>query len=123
MVLFPLAVGEHWALLVAQVKSKEVKRYDSLLVVTEVGYLAADTLLTKLKTTGLEHLEWLPGSCPHRCYTLVQGPLECGIFVAWWMEDERRELLGQGRWCRGWPKPLECRHHIEKVLANVSLPP
>ena len=75
---------------------KSVKYYDSLMVESEAGYIAADMMLTKLKQEGLEHMSWLPDSCQHRCHAAVQGPLECGFFVIWWMEEEIRQLMGQG---------------------------
>ena len=38
---------------------KSVKYYDSLMVESEAGYLAADMMLTNLKQEGLEHMSWL----------------------------------------------------------------
>ena len=118
LVLIPLAVNEHWSLLVLESSLQSVKYYDSLLHESEAGYLAADILLTKLRHDGLEHMQWLPLSCPHRCHAATQGPLECGFFVGWWMEEEVRQLMGEGRWRRGWVIAKEARVQMLKIMNN-----
>ena len=119
VVLIPLTVGEHWTLLVLQMQQNVVKYYDSLKFESESGYLAADMLLTKLKQQDdLKGLGWLPEVCPHRCNCSLQGTMQCGYFVAWWMEEEVRELMGQGRWCRGWPNAALTRQSMQKAMGN-----
>jgi hypothetical protein len=68
---------------------------------------------------GVEHLQWLPDVCPHRCYEAVQGTLQCGYFEAWWLEAEVREVQGQGRRCRRWPNAMQTRQSMQKVMANA----
>ena len=61
---------------------KSVKYYDSLMVESEAGYLAADLMLTKLKQQGLEHMSWLPDSFPHvscSCSRTFGVWLLCGL--------------------------------------------
>ena len=123
LILMPLTVSEHWTLLVVQCSSLQVQYYDSLKFESESGWMVADMLMTKLKQEafkeGVEHLQWLPDNCPHRCNEAVQGTLQCGYFVAWWLEEEVRELQGQGRWCRGWPNAMQTRQSMQKVMANA----
>ena len=123
LMLMPLTVSDHWTLLVVQCSSLQVQYYDSLKFESESGWMVADMLLSKLKQEalkeGLEHLQWLPDVCPHRCNEALQGTLQCGYFVAWWMEEEVRELQGQGRWCRGWPNAMQTRQSMQKVMANA----
>ena len=71
-------------------KLKTLRYYDSLSVESETCRLFGDFLVTELKKK-VEDLQWLPPSCPSRCNTVKQGPLECGFYVCWWCEEEARE--------------------------------
>ena len=118
LVLLPILQGGHWVLMVVDVKQKECRYYDSLAVEAESCYLRADFILEHLKK--IAGMEWLPTSMPHRCNDVKQGPLECGFFVTWWMEEECRRRLGEGIWSRGCPRPGDVRKNIYKLLCNLE---
>ena len=52
--------------------------------------------------------------------TVKQGPLECGLYVAWWMEEEVREKLGEGKWPRGRPDISNLREKMWKAFLNLE---
>jgi len=118
VVLLPIVHSEHWVLLVLDLQNKQCRYYDSLLVESESCYLRADFLLESLRKSG--KAEWLPAALPHRCNAVRQGPLECGFFVLWWMEDECRRRLGEGRCSKGWPRPGDVRANMCKLFANMQ---
>ena len=120
VVLVPICDGGHWTMLVIDHGMQACRYYDSLAVQVEAAHLKADYLLTQLKKEPLPHLQWLPAVCPSRGHGSRQGPLECGFFVGWWMEEECRAMLGEGFCSRGCPKPAGVRRSMEKLLLNLK---
>ena len=120
VVLIPLWRGEHWTLIVLDHVERQCRYYDSLTVESQGSYLVADFLVTELHKAGHASLEWLPPVCPHRRNFCRQGPLECGFFVCWWLEEECRAMMGEG-WCsQGWPQPMEARRCLQRFMHNLK---
>ena len=100
----PIWSSDHWTLLVVDAALQECRFYDSLHTPMESCWIFADSLLTELKK--LPEMQWLPQACPKRQNHCEQGPLECGFFTCWWMEEEVRRACGERPFCRGYPKIL-----------------
>ena len=49
-----------------------------------------------------------------------QGPLECGLFVCWYMEDEVRQHLGQGWGAKGYPDAGTVTERLKVLLRQVE---
>ena len=98
--------GPHWTLLVVDCKTQECRYYDSLSLQQPgeetYGWMCADNICTELKK--LENMQWLGKTCPGRTNHAVQGALECGFYVCWWMEAELRVARGERPFLRGLPQ-------------------
>ena len=104
LTMFPIWSDEHWTLLVVDSKQKECRYYDSLQNQQNSSWMFADHILAELKK--VEGMQWLPEACPARTNYCRQGPLECGLYVCWWMEEEVRRALGERPFWRGMPRIL-----------------
>ena len=49
---------------------------------------------------------WLPPELPKKKNFCKHNDVQCGFFVAWWMEDEIRAASGEGFYGRKQPKVL-----------------
>ena len=83
--LLPMFAGGHWVLLQADKLKKQLKFADSL------GGPVSDQVLKKTEEAlafwrRLPTWSWVPAEVPVRWNSVRQGPLQCGFFVATWLE-------------------------------------
>ena len=58
-------------------------------------FLLADRLVAMLKEQK-GRFQWLPEALPQRWNHCRQPGVDCGFYVAWWLEDEIRAANGEG---------------------------
>ena len=104
LAFLPVWSEVHWTLLVIDHTLQECRYYDSLKDMQTSNWLYADALLSELKKAKV--LPWLPAKCPDKANYCVQGPLECGFYACWFMEEEIRRAHGERPFRRGVPQIL-----------------
>ena len=94
----------------------QVRYYDTLQAESQSSRARAGAILGQLASfkDGLSHV--LPG----RRNWARQGPLQCGFFICWYMEEEVRCWLGEPWGLRGWPSCLEVRDQLLRIVKNIQ---
>ena len=90
----PICAGGHWTLLQASQKERSVAFADSLN--GPVSGVMLDHVLEALRNWKLmPSWSWVPVVAPERCNRCRQGPLECGFYVATWLERQILQIAGR----------------------------
>ena len=90
----PIYAREHWALLQLDQEERTLKFADSLNGPVYARILeAAGDALKYWKQLPCCH--WVPTEVPQRWNKVRQGPLQCGFFVATWLERSFRKAAGK----------------------------
>ena len=90
----PICTGGHWVLLQASQEKRTVEFADSLngpVSAVMLDYAGEALRCWKL----MPSWSWVPVVVPERWNTVRQGPLECGFFVATWLERAILKIAGK----------------------------
>ena len=83
---------DHWTLLAVDVQAEEIRYYDSLQEPHDLCGILANHLQTMLKHDPKGNCQWLPADLPQRRNHCRQSGVDCGFYVAWWLE------VGKSHW-------------------------
>ena len=109
----PICAGGHWVLLQASQEKRTVEFADSLNgPVSEVILQSTRDALKFLKL--LPSWSWVPTAVPLRWGRVRQGPLECGLSVATWLE--RAILKAAGMKCLEMSSKVDAKQLKERLL-------
>ena len=90
----PICAGAHWVLLQACQETHTVAFADSLN--GPVSAVMLDNAVEALRSWRLmPSWSWVPAVVPDRWNTVRQGPLECGFYVATWLERQILQIAGK----------------------------
>ena len=108
--------AEHWTLLSLNFKDHQVWYRDTLKIQADGNSRTARQVLELAHTID----EDMPLEVPMRKNLVQQEPLQCGLYVMAYLEEDIRVALGQGEKASGWPKPAEVQARLRALLLNLQ---
>ena len=129
LVLVPLTAGEHggghWTLLAitkplgpAASGAVQVRYYDTLKNVSQRCLMRAQLWLRGIEPD-CEQLK-READTLQKCNASLQVGSECGFTVFWYLEEELRAFLGEGRGRRGWLNSVAARNKVCSVMRTLA---
>ena len=83
---------DHWTLLAVDVQAEEMRYYDSLQLEHPLCRCLATGVKYMLQYDKKGKCQWMPEDIPERHNHCRQEGIDCGFYVAWWLE------VGQSQW-------------------------
>ncbi len=114
LLFVPVNAGGHWTLLVLEKKGDEfeARYYDTLQEQSLVCHTEA------CRTAGLlldaDFLVLDKRNCQG------QNKWSCGFTTCWYIEEEARQIIGEGWASRGWKSDVDVRAQLHKLLVALS---